>query len=206
MTETAGGSDVGRTETARAAGQRRPVAAVRPQVVQLRGGGRSRAGAGATRGRRERYRCAGAVLRRDHGWRRHAGRELLHRPAQGQARHARTADRGNPPRGPAGLAGGRAATTACGRSRRCSTSPAPGTPSARWPAWRVPSRWRATTRARRAGVRPSADRAAAARADPGRHAGRVRGRLRADVRGGPVARPGRARQHRSRRTPRCCAC
>ncbi len=144
MTETTGGSDVGNTETiARqdADGQWRlhgrkwfssavvgeaALALARPEG----------AGTGTA--------ALALVLCRDDG-RRTAQAGTRHRPAEGQARHTGTAHRGNPSAGPARVAAGRARPTACARWRRCSTSPAPGMPSARSPAWRARSAWRAIT-------------------------------------------------------------
>ena len=77
------------------------------------------------------------------------GRAQRHRdqPPQGQARHAQGPDRGAHARRRARDARWPAPPTACATSRRCSTSPAPGTRSPPPRACGAASRSRATTRA-----------------------------------------------------------
>ena len=95
MTENAGGSDVAMSETAARRDADGTLATGRPQVVHVGDQRRVRTGAGASRGQPRGRGRARAVRHRDP----QPGRDLErhhHRPPEGQAGHARTADRGNP--------------------------------------------------------------------------------------------------------------
>ena len=194
MTERTGGSDVGRTETVARLG-RRGLAAVRDQVVHLgddlarwpspwrvprairRAGRASRSSISRLRderGRAERHPIH--RLKDKLGTRMLPTAELELDGARGDPRdrHSRTASR---------------------TSRRCSTSPGPGTRSARSPGCGEASPWPATTR--RAGcLRRAALREAAPRGDSRRPRGRVPGGVPPHVPGRRAARAGGGRGSR----------
>ena len=91
-----------------------------------------------------------------------------------EARHARTADSGNPSRRRARDTSSAKRATACARSRRCSMSRARGTQCARWRRCAVRSRWRTTMR-NAATCSAGPDRATAAPRHAGRHRGAIPG-------------------------------
>ena len=141
-------------------------------------------------------------------WRRATtgGRRCRHpgQPAQGQARHAQGAHGGAHARRRARHAGRRATATACGTSRRCSTSPAPGTRCAPIAGMRRGlALARDFARRRVAFGAPLSEKPLHVET-LAEHAGRVRGRVPPHVPRGRAARPrGGGRHHRA--TRRACS-